>query len=110
VIWSSFIPEIAVLSDEEKLTVEIEVKYEGYLQKEMSLLNSIKKLENLNIPQDFQYDGLPISREALDVLKKTKPSTLGQASRLAGVHMSDLAVILSALRKGSSGKDRSSNQ
>jgi len=105
-----FIPEIAVLSDEEKLTVEIEVKYEGYLQKEMSLLNSIKKLENLNIPQDFQYDGLPISREALDVLKKTKPSTLGQASRLAGVHMSDLAVILSALRKGSSGKDRSSNQ
>jgi len=76
----------------------------------MSLLNSIKKLENLNIPSDFKYDGLPISREALDALKKVQPSTLGQASRLAGVHMSDLAVILSAIRKRSNGNDRTSNQ
>ena len=104
------IPEIALLNDEEKLTVEIEVKYEGYLQKEMSLLNSIKKLENLNIPPDFKYDGLPISREALDALKKAQPSTLGQASRLAGVHMSDLAVILSAIRKRPNGKNGPFNQ
>lgn len=95
------IPSISEISEEEQLTVEIENKYEGYLEKEMSLLKSMKKLENFPIPADFQYDGLPISREALDSLKKAQPSTLGQASRLAGVHISDLAVILANIRKGS---------
>jgi tRNA uridine 5-carboxymethylaminomethyl modification enzyme len=93
------IPEIAQLTQEEQLTLEIENKYEGYMEKEMSLLNSIKKLDNLNIPADFSYENLPISREALDALNKTRPSTLGQASRLAGVHMSDLAVILANIKK-----------
>ncbi|NPV87921.1 tRNA uridine-5-carboxymethylaminomethyl(34) synthesis enzyme MnmG [Coprothermobacteraceae bacterium] len=93
------LPEIQNLTPEQRLTLEIDVKYEGYLQKEENLSKNLKRLEDFPIPADFDYSSLPISREAIDNLQKFRPETVGQASRLAGIHVSDLAVIVAYVRK-----------
>ncbi len=75
-------------------TVEFNIKYEGYLKRMMSDIESFKKAENRKIPDDFDYSQLnSISTEALLKLKKIRPETLGQASRISGVSATDLSIL-----------------
>ncbi len=74
---------------------EINVKYESYLQKEMEMVNKLKKLDDKNINPDFNYNSLiSLSKEAREKLMKIKPRTLGQASRISGVSPADVSVLM----------------
>jgi len=74
---------------------EIQVKYERYIEKEKELVDKMSLLENLIIPDNFNYDKLSaISSEALQKFKKIKPHTLGQASRISGVNPSDVQILM----------------
>lgn len=82
-------------------SIEIEVKYEGYIKKEIEQVESFKKLENRIIPDDIVYDDIVgLSTEARQKLSKVKPVSVGQASRISGVSPSDISVLLMHLRTG----------
>ena len=75
--------------------IEIEVKYKGYIEKERLNAEKMVRLENIKIPRDFKYEkALSISSEGRQKLSKTKPETIGQASRISGVSPSDISVLL----------------
>ena len=74
---------------------EIQVKYDVYIEKEKDLVNKMSQLENLIIPDSFDYDRVAaLSNEALQKFKKIKPATLGQASRISGVNPSDVQILM----------------
>lgn len=79
--------------------VEIETKYEGYIQKQLDMINKLEKLEHIDIPLNFNYDNFnTISKEAREKLSKVKPRSLGQASRISGVTPSDISILLVYLK------------
>lgn len=74
---------------------EIKVKYESYFEKEMEIVNKMKKMEDREINPDFDYNSLTsLSTEARQKLLKVKPRTLGQASRISGVSPADISVLM----------------
>ena len=74
---------------------EIQVKYNTYIEKEKDLVERMSQLEELLIPEHFEYDRLSsLSTEALQKFKKIKPRTLGQASRISGVNPSDVQILM----------------
>jgi tRNA uridine 5-carboxymethylaminomethyl modification enzyme len=74
---------------------EIEVKYAGYIEKEKRNADKLKRLENINIPKNFDFDALAsLSYEAKEKLNKLRPATLAQASRISGINPSDISVLL----------------
>ena len=75
--------------------VEIQLKYETYIEKEKEMVLKMSQLENLIIPDSFNYDNLvSLSNEARQKFNKIKPKTLGQASRISGVNPSDVQILL----------------
>jgi tRNA uridine 5-carboxymethylaminomethyl modification enzyme len=74
---------------------EIKIKYESYFIKEMEIVERMKKMEDREINPDFDYSQLvSLSKEAREKLKRIKPRTLGQASRISGVSPSDVSVLM----------------
>ena len=74
---------------------EIEVKYAGYIEKEKRNADKLKRLENIKIPRNFDFERLAsLSFEAKEKLNKFKPETLAQASRISGINPSDISVLL----------------
>ncbi|MEN9977002.1 MAG: tRNA uridine 5-carboxymethylaminomethyl modification protein, partial [Bacteroidota bacterium] len=74
--------------------IEIQIKYEGYLAKEKELAEKMNRLENVPLPQNFNYNALTsLSMEARQKLSLIRPETLGQASRISGVNPSDISII-----------------
>lgn len=74
---------------------EIQVKYAGYIDKEKNNADKLNRLEDIKIPENFNYNALKsLSFEAKEKLKKIKPRTLSQASRISGVSPSDISVML----------------
>lgn len=92
-----------LLSAYDKETIEqaeIKIKYESYFEKEMEIVDKMKKMENNEINPDFNYHQLvSLSKEAREKLMKIKPRTLGQASRISGVSPSDISVLMVHLSK-----------
>ncbi|MFH2095938.1 MAG: FAD-dependent oxidoreductase, partial [Bacteroidota bacterium] len=75
--------------------VEIGIKYQGYIEREKIIAEKIKRLENIKISEDMDYESLnSISTEAKQKLSKIKPKTIAQASRISGVSPSDINVLL----------------
>lgn len=84
-----------VISESAIEQIEIQVKYEGYIERQTDQINRFKKLENLAIPSDINYFGIKaLSREAQDKLSKVKPQSIGQASRVGGVTPADISVLV----------------
>tara|TARA_B100001113_G_scaffold8643_1_gene7050 strand:+ start:4738 stop:6609 length:1872 start_codon:yes stop_codon:yes gene_type:complete len=82
-------------SEEAIEQAEIKIKYGGYLDKEEETAKKLKKLEDIKIPIDFNYEKLhSISTEAKEKLNDIKPSSIGQASRISGVSPSDINILL----------------
>ncbi|MCF8373345.1 MAG: tRNA uridine-5-carboxymethylaminomethyl(34) synthesis enzyme MnmG [Bacteroidales bacterium] len=82
-------------ADELMEAAEISIKYSGYVERERQIADKLKRLENIVIYNDFDYDKLnSLSTEAKHKLKKQRPSTIGQASRISGVSPSDINVLL----------------
>ena len=83
-----------------KEELEIQFKYEPYLEREKKLNEKLKKLENVKIPPDIDWDKVPgLSTEARQKLKKIKPLTVGQAARIDGVTPAHITAILLYLGK-----------
>lgn len=75
--------------------VEIEIKYEGYIQKQLKQVEQMRKLETKHLPKDFDYREIKGLRlEAQEKLNKIKPLNIGQASRISGVSPADISVLL----------------
>ena len=74
---------------------EIQVKYERYIEKEKEIVDRMASLENLIIPENFDYDKVAaLSIEAHQKFKKIRPVTIGQASRISGVNPSDIQILM----------------
>lgn len=82
------------LSGREKESLEIRVKYEGYIRRQRKVADRFLHLDRVRIPEDFSYDREALSAEAREKLKKFRPVTLGQASRISGVRTSDLSILM----------------
>jgi tRNA uridine 5-carboxymethylaminomethyl modification enzyme len=81
-------------SEEIQQQAEIEIKYQTYIERERKLAEKIGSLENYKIKSDFDYDRVKaLSAEAREKLKKIKPETIGQASRISGVSPADISIL-----------------
>ena len=79
-------------------SVEVQIKYAGYIDKEQEMANKLQRLEGIRIPPEFDYHShKSISAEAREKLAATKPATLSEASQISGVSQSDLSVLLITL-------------
>lgn len=105
-IDSLHLPELGFDIDEDpnvNETVEIEVKYSGYVKRQYDLIEQTKKLEQLNLSESLNYSEIKgLSREEVEKLTKIKPRTLGQAQRISGVNPSAIQSIMVFLK----GKNR----
>lgn len=93
------IPELKFLlkdfSEDSLEQAEIQIKYDSYIKKESELVKKMAALEEMQIPEAFNYDKVvSLSAEALQKFKKIKPRTLGQASRISGVNPSDMQILM----------------
>lgn len=80
--------------------VEMEVKYEGYIERQMEQVNKFKQLENIRIPESFSYDSIPgLSREIVQKLSRIRPNSLGQASRISGITPAAISVLMVYLKR-----------
>lgn len=84
--------------------VEIEVKYEGYIRRQLEEVRRFRKLENVKIPSDFDYDLVPISVEERQKLKEMRPLTLGQAARLEGIRPASIPILSIYIEKWKRGE------
>ncbi len=93
------------ISDEEVARqVEIQIKYEGYITRQMAMVGKMARLESMSIPEDLDYSSLQsLSREVRDCLEDVRPANLGQASRMPGITpaaVSALIIYIEARGKG----------
>ncbi|UHG91318.1 tRNA uridine-5-carboxymethylaminomethyl(34) synthesis enzyme MnmG [Spirosoma oryzicola] len=91
----AFIPDLGRVGEEVLEQTVIEIKYEDYLNREKQNAEKLDKWENLTINPTFDYDRLKaLSFEGKEKLKRLKPATIGQASRISGVSPSDVSILL----------------
>jgi tRNA uridine 5-carboxymethylaminomethyl modification enzyme len=93
--------EIDALDNNEIIDeVELQIKYEGYIKRQLSQVNKFRKFEQKYIPESFNYDVVSgFSREVLEKFKRVRPETIGQASRISGVTPAAISLLLVALEK-----------
>lgn len=93
--------EINAIEDVEIIDeVELQIKYDGYIRRQLHQIEKFKKFEQKFIPQSFDYDIVPgFSREVREKLKKVKPETIGQASRISGVTPAAISLLIVAIEK-----------
>lgn len=85
----------------QQIQVQTEIKYEGYIAKQMADIDKFKKLEEKKLPVDFDYTSIEgLKKEAATKLNEIKPSSVGQASRISGVSPADINVLLIRLKTG----------
>lgn len=83
------------LADEVTEQVEIQIKYEGYIQKQLMQVEQMRKLESRLLPEDIRYEQVRGLRlEAIEKLQRVRPYNIGQASRISGVSPADISVLL----------------
>ena len=100
-------PEREVLPADVIEQVEIEIKYEGYMERQLRQVNQFKKMEKKLIPQNLDYDDVPSLRlEARQKLKSFHPVSIGQASRISGVSPADISVLLVYLEQFNKSKSK----
>lgn len=89
------------ITDEVKEQVGIQVKYEGYIKKANEQVERMLKMEDKKIPEDIDYDAISgIATEAKQKLKKIRPLSVGQASRISGVNPADISILLVYIEQG----------
>ena len=90
-----FVPRGTEYSDEISESADISIKYRSYIEREKQQADKIKHLENLKIPDNFDFSSIAsLSIECRQKLEKYRPQTIAQASRISGVSPSDISVLL----------------
>jgi tRNA uridine 5-carboxymethylaminomethyl modification enzyme len=101
----ALIPSSQPLSPGAIEQVSIEAKYAGYIEKQQREVERVKRLEERPIPPDFDYEvSVGLSNEAREKLRRFRPATVGQASRLSGVNPTDISILLIYLERMTYGK------
>ena len=94
-------PSEVELSTEEKEQVEIQVKYEGYIDKSLQQVEKLKKMEDKKIPENIDYNAINgIATEAKQKLMQVRPLSIAQASRISGVNPADISILLIYIEQG----------
>ena len=89
-----YVPSLSEVRPDWLSVVELDIKYEGYIQRQNQEVERFQRLENRRIPPDFDYNSIEgLSNEARQKLAAIKPLSVGQASRIAGVRVSDIALL-----------------
>src|SRR5690625_236571 len=89
------------LPEEVKEQVEIQIKYEGYIKKANEQVQRMLKMEDKKIPENIDYDAIQsLAQEAREKLKKIRPISIGQASRISGVNPADISILLVYIEQG----------
>lgn len=89
-----YVPSLSEVRPDWLSVVELDIKYEGYIQRQNQEVERFQRLENRRIPPDFDYNSIEgLSHEARQKLAAIKPLSVGQASRIAGVRVSDIALL-----------------
>lgn len=97
----AIVPSEKDLDFEIKEQVEIQVKYEGYIEKSLQQVDRLKKMENKKIPDNIDYDAISgIATEAKQKMKQVRPLSIAQASRISGVNPADISILLVYLEQG----------
>ena len=96
-----FDPERADLPAYIRMSVQTEIKYEGYINKQLKDIEKFKKLESKKLSHDIDYAKIPgLKKESAEKLNEIKPDSIGQASRISGVSPADINVLLIRLKTG----------
>jgi tRNA uridine 5-carboxymethylaminomethyl modification enzyme len=103
-ITYEFIEEVSpsdkTLTSEIKKQVEIQVKYDGYIQRQIEMAEKLKRVEEKRIPEDFNYGSVNgLSKEIQSKLEEIKPANLGQASRIPGITPAAISLLLVTIEK-----------
>lgn len=94
-------PDRPSLPKFQQIQAQTEIKYEGYIKKQMADIDKFKKLEARILPKNFDYSKIfGLKKESAEKLNKIQPETLGQASRISGVSPADINVLLIRLKTG----------
>lgn len=89
------------LTDEMKDQIEIQIKYEGYIEKALQQVEKLKKMEDKKIPDLIDYDAISgIATEAKQKMKEVRPLSIAQASRISGVNPADISILLVYIEQG----------
>ena len=90
-----------MIDDPEVLeAIELEIKYEGYIKRQLQQIQKSQRLEHRRIPEHFDYDGIPgFSIEVREKLKRVRPDSIGQASRISGVTPAAISLLMVAVEK-----------
>ncbi|RFU67259.1 tRNA uridine-5-carboxymethylaminomethyl(34) synthesis enzyme MnmG [Peribacillus saganii] len=95
------VPSDEKLDSEVTEQVEIQIKYEGYIEKSLQQVERLKKMENKRIPENIDYDAITgLASEARQKLKEVRPLSMAQASRISGVNPADVSILLVYLEQG----------
>ncbi len=98
---ASLTPSEVELSDEVKEQIEIQLKYEGYIQKALAQVEKLHKMEEKKIPENIDYDDISsLATEAREKLKEVRPLSIAQASRISGVNPADISILLVYIEQG----------
>ena len=91
--------QLGVYPRDTEYQVEVQVKYAGYIQKSLRMIEKHKSLENKVMPADLNYDEIEnITGEAREKLKEVRPMNIGQASRISGVSPADVQILMMILK------------
>jgi tRNA uridine 5-carboxymethylaminomethyl modification enzyme len=92
--------KIPPLPEEIARQIELQLKYEGYIQRQKREVEKLQQFESVEIPSGLTYTNIEgLRNEAREVLEKIRPASLGQASRLAGVNPADVSILMVALKR-----------
>ena len=95
-----FVPRLTDVSPEFSLQTELQVKYEGYIQRQMEGVHRFQRMETMLLPQDLDYGKVSgLSREVCEKLTRIRPRSLGQAHRIPGVTPAALSLLSIYLKK-----------
>lgn len=98
---TQLVPSEDELSEDVKEQIEIQVKYEGYIEKSLQQVDKLKKMEDKKIPENIDYDAISgLATEARQKLKEVLPLSLAQASRISGVNPADISILLVYIEQG----------
>ena len=98
---SQLIPAESEVPEDVAEQVEIQVKYEGYIEKSIQQVEKLKKMENKRIPDLIDYDAITgLASEARQKLKQVRPLSMAQASRISGVNPADISILLVYIEQG----------
>lgn len=98
---AKIVPSEEEISDEVAEQVEIQIKYAGYIEKQLQQVERMKKMDDKKIPEDLDYHSISgIATEARQKLTEVRPLSVGQASRVSGVNPADISILLVYLEQG----------